>query len=311
MAGWNIVRTKPLRKTYGRALPAFIHNGDYHLTTLDVYADGAVSCWGFVDLPLFERKVASGWVATRPPVGATVSVFNLGGARVAEARWTTSRRDVVRQVREVVRELNPEGRGLIDMEGDDTEIRNGVRYAKLGLANEKPYRKRGRGAVVLGAEVPVFLKAEDGYRLERWFVYADGQSQLGYGADLLPVEEAACLFGHGQLATAVPDGAWVTIDGLGRFRAAEGYWHVKARERVREGYDLLDKLGGQPGSIRRCIELHAEYEREPSAEWRAALRRAYEAVPEHLRRYCGDMDSKDGPIRWILYGGGKGRKEAR
>jgi hypothetical protein len=32
------------------------------------------------------------------------------------------------------------------------------------------------------------------------------------------------------------------------------------------------------------------------------LRRSYEAVPEHLRMYCGDMDTKDIPIRMILYG---------
>jgi hypothetical protein len=34
----------------------------------------------------------------------------------------------------------------------------------------------------------------------------------------------------------------------------------------------------------------------------SVLRRSYEAVPEHLRMYCGDMDTKDIPIRMILYG---------
>ena len=33
---------------------------------------------------------------------------------------------------------------------------------------------------------------------------------------------------------------------------------------------------------------------------REALREAYFAVPRHLRHYCGDMDSKDWPIRRIL-----------
>jgi hypothetical protein len=42
------------------------------------------------------------------------------------------------------------------------------------------------------------------------------------------------------------------------------------------------------------------YEAAPSEEKREALRKAYEAVPEHLRMYCGDMDSKDEPIRRIL-----------
>jgi hypothetical protein len=44
------------------------------------------------------------------------------------------------------------------------------------------------------------------------------------------------------------------------------------------------------------------YNDNPGQEQRERLRLAYEAVPEHLRMYCGDMDSKDGPIRRILDG---------
>jgi hypothetical protein len=68
---------------------------------------------------------------------------------------------------------------------------------------------------------------------------------------------------------------------------------------------LLEELNGGPGAIRSCIEAHEAYESDPSPERRETLRRAYEAVPEHLRLYCGDMDSKDWPIRRILYGEGE------
>ena len=34
----------------------------------------------------------------------------------------------------------------------------------------------------------------------------------------------------------------------------------------------------------------------------AALRAAYEAVPEHHRMYVGDMDTKDVAVRMIIYG---------
>ena len=44
------------------------------------------------------------------------------------------------------------------------------------------------------------------------------------------------------------------------------------------------------------------YLAEQSAENLNALRQKYEAVPEHLRMYCGDMDVKDIPISMILYG---------
>jgi hypothetical protein len=302
MQGWNIVRTKPRRKTYGRALPAFIHNGDYFLATVAAYADGAIDCWGFVDLALFEEKVKAGWVVTRAPARARLSIHNLGHARVGEGRWEMSAADLVEQVRQVIRELNPEGRGLIDMEGDDTEIRSGIRYAKLGLANAKPYRMVGRGKETRGAELPVFRKAAEGYHLVRWFLYADGLSQLGPSGELLSTSEAAGMLARGLLATAVPDGSWVTIEGLGRFRTADGFWYVEPGEWACEADDLRTVLGGKPSAIQTCIERHTEYERKPTAARRAALRRAYEAVPQHLRRYCGDMDSKDGPIRQILYG---------
>jgi hypothetical protein len=59
---WLIRRTKSHATHFGRAIPAFIHHGDYHLTSIDAYADGAVNCWDFLDLPSFKSKVASGWV---------------------------------------------------------------------------------------------------------------------------------------------------------------------------------------------------------------------------------------------------------
>src|SRR5262249_18311951 len=183
-----------------------------------------------------------------------------------------------------------------------TETRNGVRYAKLGLANEKPYRKTEQGAEILGAAVAVFRKAPDGHDLVRWVVYADGQSQLDSAGELVPLREIAQMFAGGLLATAVPNDSWVTIAGLGRFRTGKGYWYVDAGERIREAEDLHAILAGQPGAIQQCIASHKEYDREPTKARREALRQAYEAVPEHLRRYCGDMDSKDGPIRHILYG---------
>lgn len=59
----------------------FIRNGNaYFLTDLKVYADGMIDCWGLVDLATFQRKVASGWVATSYPQGAPASATFL-------ARW--------------------------------------------------------------------------------------------------------------------------------------------------------------------------------------------------------------------------------
>ena len=50
---------------------------------------------------------------------------------------------------------------------------------------------------------------------------------------------------------------------------------------------------------------YQNYMAEPSTKAMETLRQRYEAVPEHLRMYCGDMDTKDIPIRMILYGKGE------
>ncbi len=290
LAGWRIVRTRPPPRTCGKALPAFIHNGSYFLATVDVYADGAINCWGFVDLPLFRDKLARGWVVPRAEVGGTLRIHNLGQARVAAAEWDLTPADIEGQVMDALRELNPTMEGLLDMQGTDTEVRNGLRYAKMGLGDEKPYRICLAGDETLGAELPVLEVGANGYRLRRWFIYADGQSQLGYASELLPLEAVARMFEEGRLTLSVPAGSWVTLEGLGRFQACEGFWFIKPAERIREATGLLDELNGGPGAIRSCIDAHRAYQADPGQERRAALRRAYEAVPEHLRLYCGDMD---------------------
>ena len=307
--GWPLARTGRDGTTYGRAIPAFIHNFSHHLIGLEVYADGAVECWGYVDLPLFRGKLADGWVVPGAPVGGTVSIHNLGQARALATRWDHTPADLGRLVTEAVRELNPAGDGLLDMRGTALEVRDGMRYAKGGeLGRGRPYRPTPEGGVVAGAELPVLEVVGTEYHLRPWLIYADGLSQLGAAGGLEPLEATAGRFEDGRLTLAVPAGGWMVLDGLGRFQAAEGNWYIRPGERVREAADLLGQLNGRHGAIVRCIEAHNAYRADPGSERREALRAAYEAVPEHLRMFCGDMDSKDGPIRRILAdrSGGRG-----
>jgi hypothetical protein len=119
---------------------------------------------------------------------------------------------------------------------------------------------------------------------------------------LTSVIEVATRLNGGDLCTSAPDGARITIDGLGWFESQNSGWYVKPEERVREAHDVLEQLNGEQGSMRKCMNCFREYQTDPSSENRDRLHLAYEAVAEHLRHYCGDMDSKDWPIRRILYG---------
>ena len=116
------------------------------------------------------------------------------------------------------------------------------------------------------------------------------------------MNEVATRLNGDDLCRSAPDGARIIIEGLGWFESQNAGWHVKPEERIREAYDVLAILNGEQGSMRTCMNCFREYQTDPSTENRDRLRLAYEAVPEHLRHYCGGIDSKDWPIRRILYG---------
>jgi hypothetical protein len=117
------------------------------------------------------------------------------------------------------------------------------------------------------------------------------------------------MFGEGRLTLSVPEGAWVKLDGLGRFQAGEGNWYVKPSERIREASGLVEQLNGVPGARLTCLDALGDYEANPSQERREALRRAFDAIPEHHRFYGGDRDTMDWRIRRILDGGGGEEEE--
>jgi len=299
---WPIKRTKPGGEHYGFAIPVFIRNGLYFVETVDVYSDGAIDAWGFVDLQLFDDKLQSGWVSAAPPKGSRLGVHDLGDAVAKKVDWRLTEEDLRRRVHDAIRLLNPTLENLIDMQGSDCELRGNVRYAKLGLSDSKPYRTDVEGRECLGDAVLVFEQREPSFRLVRWVVFADKTSQFGAEAPLLSLDEACEHVRAGKYRTSVPDGKWVEIEELGSFVVKGGRWGVDPIERVREVKDRVEILTGGDGSIRRCIEAHAAYNKSPSEESKDLLRHAYEAVPEHRRIFCGDMDSKDWPIRQILYG---------
>jgi hypothetical protein len=302
MRGWNIVRTHPIRKTYGRAIPTFIHNGGPLLATINVYADGAIDCWSFVDRELFARKIASGWISTSPSVGSRIGIFNLGSAEIAVGEWLYSPADMHAMVEDTIHELNPTMDGLIDMEGDDTEIRDGVRWAKMDGADARLYRIDVNGKEILGESLPIFVANGDEAIMTQWFIYSDGLTRFGREETLISLDVAAEMIGTGIAGTSAPEGSWITIDGLGKFKSKDEQWWIDPSERIREARDELAMLRGETGTQRKCIDAHKAYKQDPSKANKENLRLAYEAVPKHMRRFCGDMDSKDWPIRRILYG---------
>lgn len=298
----EVVRTKPIGRTRGVAFPAFIHNVQYHYIDISVYSDGLIHCWGCVDVGVFRQKIREGWVVAQVPTGAPVSIHNLGWAIVGDFDWHYASGDFVKRAEEIIKVLNPRCTGLVNMNGEELEGHNGRRYRKFEWANGKPYRLDPEQNEVLGDSMPVFATVGSEIFLCDWFVYADGSNRIGSSSVVPSIDEIEKMFDDGELSTSVPSGAWINIEGIGRFQPERCSWGVRPRERVREALDKITILQGGIGSIRKCLDHFDDYKKTPSVEKRELLRHAYESIPEHRRCYCGDMDSQDWPIRRILYG---------
>ena len=90
----------------GVGLPAFIHNGAYHLVLIKVYEDGLIDCWDKVDFEGFVERVHAGWVVTQVPKGSEISRFHsfYGNADGIESYVDIN--EFVKEVRDTLDELN-------------------------------------------------------------------------------------------------------------------------------------------------------------------------------------------------------------
>ncbi|MBV9794423.1 MAG: NADAR family protein [Actinobacteria bacterium] len=75
----------------GAVRPVFRRNGgQYFLADLEIYADGSIYCWQWLDLAGLKAQLASGRIATSFEEGAEASIYNLASWRFAEPKsWLT------------------------------------------------------------------------------------------------------------------------------------------------------------------------------------------------------------------------------
>jgi hypothetical protein len=103
--------------------------------------------------------------------------------------------------------------------------------------------------------------------------------------------------------TTLPEGAKVGISFLADLEAKKVRAFIREDEFLKEVLDEIAALNGQHTSADLCRQAYKEFQENKTEEARAKLRAAYEAIPEHNRRYVlGDMDVRDIPIRMIIYG---------
>lgn len=149
---------------------------------------------------------------------------------------------------------------------------------------------------------PAFIHNGGTYFLTDLLVYADGMIDC-WG--LVTLEEFADKLASGWVATELPEGGQASAHHLASWKFAEPQMWLTPEMLLGEIRDEIEKLNGRPDSSERCLAVVDVFRRDPSEENRAALREAYEAIPEHLRIYAlGDQDRKDFPLRVLVTGPG-------
>jgi hypothetical protein len=291
----------------GLALPIFIHNGSYFLTTLDIYADGVAECWGLVRISELQAKVDRGWITTDAPTGGQISVHDLGGGTLSAVEWDTPTTAIVPTAEALYQRLHAETPAVFDMDERRRQLAAEwkIPETQVGLSRLRStysvYRVGDNGEDIDGATLPMFWYGPEGITLTECFVYADGRASVGHDGALHSMEELRGLFDQGQIRTSVEDGVWVTVAGLGRFQVTDGYWYVEPEELWKNILNCLNVMRGGPDAVEVCYQAFVAYQNDPTDANREILRAAYEAVPEHHRMYTQhDQDAKDGTIRRIL-----------
>jgi hypothetical protein len=300
-----ICRTKEIR---GNEIPGIIHNGSYFLTQLQVFADGLINCWEMVDLPMFKEKLRCGWVVTSIPDGAKLNIHGIGSVEVISPVWKYTPNSLVEFVQETIKTLNPRLENLHDCHGRDTEEINGVRYAAVNTDNPRPWKTDQpisplvRG--MFGGSLRHFQVSSGVLHLVTIQLFKDDSAVIFGAAEPQTLDFASLVkqLENRDRFRFPESGERVVIEDLVEFVAGSWPYRVDPGQLAAEFHDLHDRVHGRPGAIQECMRAFRDYVAAQSIENLNVLRQKYEAVPEHLRMYCGDMDVKDIPIRMVLYG---------
>src|SRR5688572_13184862 len=97
LVSWPIVRKDGDEGIPGRAISAFINNASCHLAPTNVFADGLIECWEFVDVSIFRTKVHKRWIVPFPLQRQEISIHHLGWGEPTDAEWWQTPESIISQ----------------------------------------------------------------------------------------------------------------------------------------------------------------------------------------------------------------------
>lgn len=151
---------------------------------------------------------------------------------------------------------------------------------------------------VPGTYLQAFIKNGDHYFVTEIKIYKDGKIDCWGLVDFEGFKEK---IRQGWVRTSVPNGARIsTMVSALNFTVDNVRGGIDEGEFVKQVSDEIDELNERATSAEVCKECLCRHRESPSDASIQALRVAYENVPTHMRRFLGDMDSKDWEYRTAL-----------
>lgn len=285
----------------GVTIPAIIHNLNYYLIQMAVYENGTVSCWKRSDLNQFHEDLIKGWVVPRIPTYDKISVHGLGFFQIRAASWKYSKNEYYRHVTDIVHSLNPEMTNLY--QASEREIAKWKKARVSWMDSPIPCKIKSPYGYTLidGKSFYIFYRKENSIYLTPLTVYADKTIKIeAAGKQTFSQNDLEELFASNILCTSPENEETVIIEGLGEIVLAKPRDILSVKDKLAEFADAISMVSGEKDSLDRCQEAHYQYLINPNDITREQLRKAYETVPEHMRMYLGDMDTRDSDIIRIL-----------
>lgn len=286
----------------GVNIPGIIHNMSYFFDHLSVYENGVVNCWQAVDLEMFRQKLESGWVVTSVPKGRVFSIYDVGAYELQEAEWVYDNESFYAYVKDTVKKLNPEMKNIYEMTSAEKEKYE--KYHQVFMADGHPFKVGGNflQEIIEGENKDALYLKDGRYCITTMSVFKNGFFQIDMeGSTRFALDEIIGMIENGTLYADPGTDVWIEIENLVKFKGRRVSEKISTRERIKEITEWHKKMIGKEDALNACRRLYHEYLENPSDMMRKALKKSYEAVPEHERMFLGDMDSQDSDYVRIIY----------
>ncbi|WP_099222674.1 DUF7638 domain-containing protein [Listeria costaricensis] len=294
------------KRIEGTTISGIIENGGYHFTHVEIYQDGLINAWDLEDLNSMETRLQEPrlQVVTEVPPGKLLSIFGLGSYQILSANWAHTPASYLELIKAKVAELNPRLENLYTFSEEERAL---WKERKIGLsAKSKVYHEIPGWFydTEVGEAIPFFFKKDDENYLVRVAVFKSGLVQVACSAFewTLDIAEVKTRFHAGDFFTEFQEPLVVHLGELGvaTIGHPEHHYPIELEDKIEELFMAHERLNGKD-RFQICRDAYHAYLEYPEDFYREELRKAYLAIPEHERMYLGDMDSKDGDYRRILF----------